>query len=150
MAIFERFANRFIVAVDGLVLVLVLVLVLKFDVFCKTRAKFLGNFRESLFVVVEEKGATHVSEFALCPYVSGCEFAGTGTRTKTGVVGRLDELLVTLTDLFDGGVGDVDGCLRHFVRVVGSLLLALYSVYRIIFISIFCLVEIEMQGENKK
>ena len=64
-AIFERFANRFIVAVDGLVLVLVLVL--KFDVFCKTFVKFLGNFRESLFVVFEEKGATHVGEFALCP-----------------------------------------------------------------------------------
>jgi hypothetical protein len=58
-------------------------------------------------------------------------------------------LLVTLTDLFDGGVGDVDGCLRHFVRVVGSLLLALYLIYRIIFISIFCWVEIEMRGKIK-
>lgn len=70
--------------------------------------------------------------------MSGCEFAGTGTRTKTGVVDRLD-----------GRVGDVDGCLRHFVRVVGSLLLALYLIYRIIFISIFCWVEIEMRGKIK-
>ena len=67
-AIFVRFANRFIVALDGLVLGLVLVLDL--EVFCKTRVKFLGNFRESLFVVVEDEGAAHVGEFALCPYVS--------------------------------------------------------------------------------
>ena len=58
-----------------------------------------------------------------------------------GGVGGFDEFLATLTELFDGRVGEVGEVgrgLRHFVRVVGSLFLTLYLIYRIIFISIFC------------